>query len=400
MLPFTFYSPTKIVFGEDTAYGVGDILKELGGSRPFVVSDANLVAAGVLRAVLESLKEAGLGDPVIFDQVPPDSDLDCVRSASALARQHGCDCIVAVGGGSVIDTGKAANISLVLDGDIRDFEGMHAVPRALAPLVVLPTTAGTGSEVSAVAMVKNKDEHTKLAFGSYYLFPSVAVLDPKLLMSLPPKLTAATGMDALTHAIECFCATTTNPASDALCLESMRMIFQDLCRATMHGDDLDARSSTLIASTMAGIAFTNGGVGIVHALAHTVGARYDTHHGVTNAIFLPYGMIFNMAACAHRFAFAFRSLCAALRAAPEPVGHWFAGASQHDSQAAEQLIEAVRQLHRACRLPTRLRDIGVPALSQDEISELAVVASTDSAIMFNVREASVEDLEYILKGAW
>src|SRR5262249_42161279 len=161
-------------------------------------------------------------------------------------------------------------------------------------LIAVPTTAGTGSEVSAVAMVKDHEQGTKLVFGSRFLFPDVAILDPKLLLSLPPKLTAATGLDALTHALESYVASTTNALADGLSLEAMRLIFANLPRATRDGADLEARSATLVGSMMAGLAFTNAGVGIVHAIAHSVGGRYGSHHGITNAVLLPLGMEFNL----------------------------------------------------------------------------------------------------------
>jgi alcohol dehydrogenase len=206
MQPFIFHTPTKISFGEDTASGVGELLVEFGGTQPLLVTDANLQKAGVLKPILLGLKDSGIGEPIIFDKVPPDSDIACVREAVEAARQGGCDCVIAVGGGSVLDTAKVANIGLTLEGDLLDYEGMNTLAGRLLPLIAVPTTAGTGSEVSAVAMIKDHEQQKKMMFGSRFLFPDVAVLDPKLLVSLPPRLTAATGMDALTHAIESFVA--------------------------------------------------------------------------------------------------------------------------------------------------------------------------------------------------
>jgi alcohol dehydrogenase class IV len=236
-------------------------------------------------------------------------------------------------------------------------------------------------------MIKDHDLQTKHAFGSIYLAPSVAILDPTLIVSLPPKLTAATGIDALTHAIECYVALiTVSPFTDALCLESMRLIFQYLERATTDGGDLEARGNTLVASCMAGLAFTNAGVGIVHAMAHATGARFGTHHGMTNAVYLPYGMEFNLEAGTPRFAQAAR----------------YIGISQStdDRQAALKFIEAVRELTGRLGLPTRLKDLGVPALNNNELEELAMLASTDPAIMFNPKESSLADIIGIYERAY
>jgi alcohol dehydrogenase class IV len=397
MQPFTFHTPTRISFGEDTASGVGDMLAELGGTLPLLVTDANLQSAGVLRAILDGLEYTGMAAPIIFDQVPADSDIAAVRKAAAAARKGGCDCVIAVGGGSVLDTAKVANIGLTLEGDVLEYEGMNTLSARLLPLVAIPTTAGTGSEVSAVAMIKDHEQHKKLLFGSRFLFPDVAVLDPKLLVSLPPRLTAATGMDALTHAIESFVAMTKNSPSDALCLESMKLIFSNLPRATKHGDDLDARSAMLVGSMMAGLSFTNAGVGIVHALAHAFGARFGTHHGVTNAIFLPHGMEFNLEAASDKFEMAYNYLCVVMQSASEPARSWFTASS---NDAAARLIQAVRNLNDACDIPSRLRDIKVPQLSDEDLNELAESAMTDPALMFNPTPASIEDLIDIIKRAY
>lgn len=387
MQPFTFHTPTRIIFGEDTASGVCEIIKELGGEKTLIVTDANLIKAGVLKPILEAFREDGTGEPVIFDQVPPDSDVPAVMAATEKAEKNYCDSILAVGGGSVMDTAKVVNICLTFGGDMLDYQGLNNLPGKLKPLVAIPTTAGTGSEVSLVAMIKDAKERKKLLFGSRFLAPDAAILDPTLTLSLPPKLTAATGLDALTHDLESYVAlVSVSPISDSLCLESMRLLFEYLPRATKSGGDLEARAQTLAASTMAGIAFTNTGVGIVHALAHATGARFGTHHGMTNAVFLPHGMEFNLDAAAHRYAEAARYLKIA--------------ESSDERKAAGELIKAVRSLSSLCGLPHRLRDLGIPEISEAELAELAEEAITDPAIMFNPKEASVEDVIEIYKRAY
>lgn len=383
---FTFQAPTRISFGPDTAGGVADLVKEFGGEKTLIVTDANLIKAGILAPIFESLKQNDLPDPVVFDQVPPDSDLTCVNNATRLAQESKCDCVIAVGGGSVTDTAKAVNIGLTYGTDMMEYQGINTLTSPLKPLIAIPTTAGTGSEVSFVAMVKDVEEGKKVLFGSRFLAPNAAILDPKLILTLPPKLTAATGFDALTHDLEAFVSTTTSPIADALALESMGLLFTHLLAATRNGDDLSARSATLIASTMAGLAFTNAGVGIVHALAHATGGQFGTHHGITNAVFLPHGMEFNLDAAASRYAWAARSL-------------GITNATD-DEKAARDLIAAVRRLMSDCGLASRLRDLGVAELPDNEMEDLAFIAQTDPAIMFNPKEASIEDIIAIYKRAY
>lgn len=389
--PFSFFTPTKIVFGAGTAYSVGDFLSDLGVSKPILITDKNLTKVGLLQPILESCQSAGLPVVTIFDDVPSDSELLVCRNAIEQAKKHGCDGVIAIGGGSVIDTAKIVNIALSLGGDVLDYEGMNTISENLKPLLAIPTTAGTGSEVSAVAMVKN--QNTKLLFASRFMFPNVAVLDPTLIVSLPPRLTAATGMDALTHCLESLAAVSANYVSDGTALEAVRLLFKYLPVATKNGADLEARSATLIASCMAGLAFTNAGVGVIHALAHTIGAKYGTHHGITNAVLLPHGLLFNVKESAPKLARVWRYVRMSLGASPVEV-------SFNDQEAVLHLIEDVRALMVECGLPLQLRELTLPELDEEDFVEIAQIAMTDAAMMFNPREASIEDLVQLLKEAY
>jgi alcohol dehydrogenase class IV len=387
MQPFTFHAPTRITFGADTASSAGEFVKELGGTRTLIVTDANLMKAGLLDKILSSFKDDGHFEPVIFSDVPADSDVPCVKQAAQLAIESRCDSLLAVGGGSVIDTAKVVNICLTYGGDLLDYQGLNNLPSRLHPLLCIPTTAGTGSEVSLVAMIKDHAEGKKLLFGSRLLAPDSAILDPALLLSLPPRLTAGTGLDALTHCLEALAAVSTSSSlTDSLSIEAMKMIFANLERATTDGANLEARSNMLVASTMAGLAFTNAGVGIVHAMAHATGGRYGTHHGITNAVFLPYGLDFNRMAIAPKYAYAARQLGITN--------------STDDAKGADELIRVVVSLIERCGLPSCLKDLGVPEFSEVDLEELAEQAITDPAIMFNPREASAEDIINIYKRAY
>lgn len=387
MNTFVFQSPTKVCFGENSAATAFDVVKDFGGSNPLLLTDKFLVDNDLINSVIGGLKDGGIDKPHIFSDVPPDSDVDCVNNASRFAKENGCDSIIAVGGGSVMDTAKATNICLSLGGDLLDYQGLNNIDTPLKPLVAIPTTAGTGSEVSFVAMIKDAVEHRKLVFGSRFLAPDAAILDPMLLVSLPPKLTAATGLDALTHCLEALVATvTSSPVSDALAIEAARLIFDYLPRATKNGEDIEARSQTLVASTMGGIAFSNSGVGIVHALAHATGARFQTHHGITNAVYLPHGMRFNIEYSSAIYGKVARTLGFSK--------------SLDDNEASEALVQAVEHLLEEVGLPKELKAIGVPEMKGAELEEWVNLVVEDPAIIFNPREATTDDIIAIYKRAY
>ncbi|MBS2000326.1 MAG: iron-containing alcohol dehydrogenase [Cyanobacteria bacterium SZAS LIN-5] len=361
-----------------------EVAKELGGSKTFIVSDAVLAKTGILNPIIDAFDKDSY---CLFTDVPSDSDVETVDKAAEVARQFGADSFLAIGGGSVIDTAKVVNICVSLGGPLLDYQGLNNLTAPLLPIVCIPTTAGTGSEVSMVAMVKNHKEGKKLLFGSRFLAPNAALLDPTLLVSLPARLTAATGLDAITHAIESFSAViSSSPFTDALCLEALRMLFEFLPRATADGADIEARSGTLVASAMAGVAFTNSGVGIVHALAHATGATFGTHHGLANSILLPHCMTFNVDTVANRYALISRYLNFS--------------SSANDNDAASALIKAVSDISARVGLPARLRDTGIPALNETQLEELAFLAATDPAIMFNPKESSAQDIIEIYERAY
>lgn len=386
MNPFIFNCPTKVCFAEGSSSAVAEHLADLGAKSPFVVTDEFLLKNKITDTAVNALEER-FGKVGIYSEVPPDSDLDCINKVAKMAKDAGADSVVAIGGGSVIDTAKVVNICLSLGGDILDHQGLNAIETKLLPLIVIPTTAGTGSEVSYVAMIKHHEEKRKIVFGSKFLAPDIALLDPLMQLSLPAKLTAATGMDALTHAIESVvCEITGSSFSDALAIEAARMIFKWLPIATADGGDIEARSNMLVASCMAGSAFSNAGVGVVHALAHSTGARFNTHHGLTNAIFLPHGIRFNQSAAAVKYAQLSRQL----------------GFSKtlDDNEGTATLIDSVENLLKQLNLPSRLELIGVPKLSESELEAWANDAVDDPSTMFNPKELTVQDAIEIYKRAY
>ena len=288
MQGFEFCCPTKIVCGAHALDKLPDEVADRGMKHPLVMTDAGLVKLGVA-AKLTGVLDAADVPYEVFDQVPPDSSMDVVNEVARLYAERGCDGFVAIGGGSVIDTTKGAAASLACEGvDFATLQGSEILKADLPPFIAVPTTAGTGSEVTLVAVVADTHKHAKLSFTSYKLVPHVAILDPALTSSLPPKLTATTGMDALTHAIEAYISWTYNTKESLrLAEEAVKLIFDNLELAYQHGEDLKVRENMMIAAFKAGFAFSRAGVGNVHAIAHTLGGLYNTPHGLANAVILP-----------------------------------------------------------------------------------------------------------------
>jgi alcohol dehydrogenase len=268
-LSFVFSAPTRIVFGPGASADAGVEMAALGGKATLIVSDPGVLEAGLVDGIRRSLGARCVG---MFHDVPQDTGVQVVDRAAELARSLGADSLVSVGGGSVMDTAKGLAVLLTEGGRLGDHQGFQMLSRRLAFHVAIPTTAGTGSEVTFAAVIKDPQAWQKLLLFDYHLAPDVAILDPRLLVSLPPRITAFTGMDALTHAVEALHSLQGEPLADALALHAIRLLFRHLPRCVERGDDLEARGRTLIAATLAGQAFTNTMVGVVHALAHTLGA--------------------------------------------------------------------------------------------------------------------------------
>jgi alcohol dehydrogenase len=325
----------------------------------------------------------------IFDETPPDSSNVVVNQVAELFRQKNCDCFVAVGGGSCIDTAKGANIVVTEQtDDLMKFRGAERLKKAMKPLLVVPTTAGTGSEVTLVAVISNVQAGVKMAFTSDRLYPNVAILDPKMTMTMPPKITAATGMDALTHAVEAYYCLQKNPISDSLAITAIKLAMGNLIKCVENGKDEDARLAMANSSLIAGIAFSNSMVGVVHALAHATGGVCHVPHGIANAILLPFGMENNLAKRAGIIA----------ELAPYLCGKEVSG---DDRAKAEAAIQAVRDLNKKLNqlsgLPNRLRDAGV---TEDKLEAIAKVAVNDGALIYNPEEVTFEEALEILRRAF
>ncbi|MFH1154067.1 MAG: iron-containing alcohol dehydrogenase [Pseudomonadota bacterium] len=306
MLPdyFEFSLPTRIIYGIGILEGIAEAVARFGKRRALLVTDAILVKAGPVDRVKEGFARTGITLGATFDAVPPNSTLKTVVDCAALGRRKKCDMIIAVGGGSVIDTAKVANLIMTKGGKLQEHMGAYLLEphETLLPFIVIPTTAGTGSEVTRVAVIADPDNDVKLPFTEHQFLPDLAILDPEVTVSMPGKLTASTGMDALVHAIEAYVDKESSPASDAMALHAVKLISGNILRACSRPDDLQARGGMLIGSFLAGVAFSHSMVGMVHGISHALGGVYHIPHGLANALILPEVMAHNLEACIGRYA--------------------------------------------------------------------------------------------------
>lgn len=379
---FTWVNRPRIMYAPGVRREVGFELKQLGGSRVAVYSDRGVIAAGVVQLIVEEIQRSGLSFVGIFDNIQQDARIDNINEGAQFYRDNQADCMVAVGGGSVLDTAKAVNILIGHGGEnfqpFADQAGLWEGAVRLPPHVAFPTTAGTGCEVTNALVVLDTTAHAKLSVTHPYCNADLAMLDPELTIGLPPKITAFTGMDALTHAIEGVTSTGAQPISDALGLHAIRLIFKYLPLAVNTPSDITARGNMLIAATLAGMCFCNTMTGACHACAHALGAIYGIPHGLANAIMLPVVMEFNLESNPVRY-----MLIA------EASGATVSGMDKE--KAAASALEAVKNLKEAIGIKESLRDFGVPA-EEESLAPLVELAAADGQISYNPRYAEESDI--------
>ncbi|MBU5405300.1 iron-containing alcohol dehydrogenase [Paraeggerthella hongkongensis] len=395
MQGFEFSCPTKIVCGQHALDKLPGELSDRGVKHPLVMTDAGLVKLGVSAKLTDVLDAAGVAYDV-FDQVPPDSSMDVVNQVAQLYAQRGCDGFVAIGGGSVIDTTKGAAASLACEGvDFATLQGAEILQNDMPPFIAVPTTAGTGSEVTLVAVVADTRKHAKLSFTSYKLVPHVAVLDPALTASLPPKLTATTGMDALTHAVEAYTSIQKNPVSDAFAVKAIELISQNLPTACRDGGNVEARTNLALGSLMAGAAFSNAMVGIVHAIGHSLGGLCHIPHGQAMMMLLPHCVAYNLDTGTH--AGLYGELLPYL--APARAASLGANASSdaRDGAFCEHLFALNDLYHDSYGVPLKLSEMGV---ERDQLEAVAKQARYDGAALYNKTEITVDVAMRILEAAY
>ena len=365
-LNFIFRFPTKIVFGPGTAKEVGMEADELKKTRALIVTDQVLVRTDLVNVVQKALGKKCAG---VFSDVVPDTGLQIVHAGAEYGRKLRADMLVSVGGGSVIDTAKGMAICLAKGGRLEDYAGFNILSGPVTPHIAIPTTAGTGSEVTYAAIIKDHELKRKLLFADNYLSPDVAILDPVMTVGLPGLMTAATGMDALSHCVEAIHSRQSEPMADALAFHGIRMIREHLPRAVENGEDIVSRGQMLIAACLAGAAFSNAQVGMVHALAHSVGAKFGVPHGLANSILLPHCILYNLEACLDRYS-------QIAQAMGRDVG------GMKPFQAGEQAAIAIRDFSKSIGMPQTLREVNV---DESGLEACAKDALMDGSIVYNPR---------------
>ncbi len=389
---YEFFCPVKIVAGYKALEHMPFELAARGVSRPLIVSDRGVVGAGLVGKITDALAAEGVVPGGLFDDVPPDSSLTAVTAGVAAYRDAGCDCLIAIGGGSVMDTAKAINILATEGGDdIRPYTGVNNLARPLKPFLAVPTTAGTGSEVTAVTIIKDEAAHAKLPFLSQYLLPDVAVIDPRMTLELPPAITAATALDALTHATEAYTCLAKNPVSDAYAATAIRAVARWLVPVLENPADAEGRLQLAQAATMAGIAFSNSMVGLVHSLGHAVGATAGVHHGTCMGIFLPVVLTYNLDVRRDEIGELLLYLTDADTYAATPA--------EARATAAIGRIRALKdQVHALCGLPRTLSETG--QVRREDLDAIAAQALDDGSLIMNPAEVDLAAARRLLDEAW
>jgi alcohol dehydrogenase len=373
---YEFYAPTKVMFGLGLAEDIGSEAEALEAGSAMIITDKVLYDAGITEPIIKSMEKCDVELAEVFTEVPVNSEVEVCKAIAEQAGSLGVDLLVSVGGGSVIDTAKGVNILLGVGGDLlEDWQGTHLIPSPLKKHIAVPTTAGTGAEVSLGAVIKHTPGGVKVTFNSKYLLPDVAVLDPTLTVTMPPGLTAATGIDALTHAVESFTSLEHMPPSDAFCAYAVSSIFENLRTAVDDGEDIEARGNMLIAADLAGNALSHTlSIGACHAMAHAAGGLSPVTHGVANAIILPVVMRFNIEDAAERFA-----------ALAPFVGIDVSGMPELDAAAAviDELIDFIYSFG----MPRTLKEAGADPAMAERMTEEAM---GDGQMYGNPREADAD----------
>jgi choline dehydrogenase len=372
--------PTRIVHGPGAITRLGDLVQELGVQKPLLVTDKGVTAAGLTDRALQNLAGA-----VLFDEVYPNPDIELVGRASSLYRQEGCDGLVALGGGSSMDTAKAVGVEVVHGGSIVEYEYGHTpITRRIPPLVAIPTTAGTGSEVTLWAVITDHDRRIKFNVGGTPLIGAhVALLDPTLTLGLPPAVTAATGMDALSHGIECYTCDYHQPFNDAVALAAIELVGRWLRTAYHDGTNLEARTQMMHAATLGGLAYGTESAGAAHAMSQSAGGVHDCPHGALTARVLGPVCEFNAPAAPERYARIAQAL----------------GVDIHHLSPLDAALAGVEEIYRLTE------DVGIPTMeelgfSEDEIPMLARIAFEDPQTIGNPRPVTRADYEEIYRNAF
>ena len=384
IITHTFLSPNRILFGIDAVKGVAAEVKQLGGRKVLIVTDPGVVEAGLVEAITAPLDSDGIPFS-LYDHVEPEPPARVVEQCTQYLKDENCDLIIGVGGGSSLDVAKGASIMATNEGSLLSLCGVDLVPKRGLPKILIPTTAGTGSEVTRVFVITDEASNLKKAAYSIYALSDVAIVDPMMTLSMPPKVTADTGIDALVHAIETYVSVTATPFSDILAIEAIALIAENITMAFAKGENVEARYNMSLAATISGLAFSSGGLGAVHALSNPLGIEYHLPHGRTNAIMLSHVMAFNLIGNPTKFA-----------QIAEAMGEEVEGLSP--MEAAPLAVEAVKELLNQLKIPIQLRDYGIPEKDIPKLVEGGMKVSR--LFVPNPRNLTQEDVDEVYRMAW
>jgi alcohol dehydrogenase len=378
----TFKIANKLITGKGATEVLPVEIKRLQITNPLLVTDDILQKVGVVDKIADLLEGITFG---VFTGVKPDPALSIVEECTNVFNEGKHDGLIAIGGGSAIDIAKSVSAYASFDGKLNELIGTDLVPQKGAPIIALPTTAGTGSEVTNISILSDTEAQLKKGIVSDYMLPDVAIVAPEMTLTMPPSVTAASGIDALVHAIEAYISVHASPITDALAIHAIRMIADNLPKAYANPSNIEARENMATASLMAGMAFGNAGVGAVHALAYPLGGRYHIPHGVSNALLLPYVMEWNKIACMERF----RDIAVALG---ENVR------SLSVSEAADKAVFAMKRLGEMVHIPSGLRSFDIPETAIADMAEDA--SKIERLLKNNPRQLKKAEIEQIYQSAY
>lgn len=382
-MPTYYFLPTRNVFGEGAVQEIGTLFGSLHASRAMIVTDKFLAQSGMAEKISGILAQSGI-QSVVFDGAEPNPTDKNVEAGVTFFHNNHCDSIVSLGGGSSHDCAKGIGLVASNGGTIHDYEGVDRASQDVVPLMAINTTAGTASEITRFCIITDTSRKVKMAIVDWRVTPKIAVNDPELMKGMPASLTAATGMDAMTHAIEAYVSTDANVLTDSAALMAVKMIYQYLPKAVANGDYMKARDKMAYAQYLAGIAFNNASLGYVHAMAHQLGGFYNLPHGVCNAILLPYVEEFNLIGNLNRF-----------RDLAEAMGEKIDDLSTGD--AAARAIQAIRTISRQVGIPSDLKQLGV---KPEDFGTMAENAMKDVCCLTNPRKATKEQIIEIYRRAY
>lgn len=381
-----FRMPPTVITGAGSAAQAGTEVKKMGAKKTLIITDKVIVAIGALKSIEDSLKENVINYSV-FDDIPSEPTAEDVDKGIKAYRESKCDCLLAVGGGSAIDTAKAVSVMLTNEGEISEYMGLDKIKKIGVPLIAVPTTAGTGSEVTIFTIITDARNDVKMLIGGGLLMPQVAIADPLLTLSMPPALTAATGMDAMCHAIEAYVSLKANPLSDMFALSAIELLSDFLRPAWANGNNLEAREKVMIASLKAGVAFTNSSVTLVHGMSMPIGANFHIPHGLSNAVLLTTVMEFSLIAKPERYA----------RIAEAMGVNTF---GLNDLEAAKLSVAAINDLVQDIKIPS-INELGIEeAKLIEKAPNMAEAAINSGSPGNNPRQVTKEDIVELYKTAY